>query len=422
MDDYAAVCEVCDEQPATAALEGAPIPVCQRCLDAEREQGDIPEAPRGPLRLRASAMPLAMICPASVRPDGLRVDPVTEAAESGTKLHHALERIAIGATPDLDGLDSDERAAVFAARRLYERIAPSLSGIETERSMMRRDLDGARLTGHCDVLGRLSDGTIAIVDWKTGHLRADVREQLRAYCVLALYAYPDANRAVAWAIWPRDGEIDPAIVMSQIDATDWRSRVERDVVRWDGVYRPGPHCSRCVRSAGCPGRAGDLPVQIRSLMEQRLDRLPADLRVLREQAPHLVHELRRRASDLSKVAEAVKSAIGDEVRSGGPISDGAGRELIALETRRRVVDVLPAWPALVERFTAEELARAVRVSLGDLEDALAAGAARGAKGAAIAELRAALEAAGAVRTVNVARVIERAEKPQAAEQTTEEAA
>jgi hypothetical protein len=97
---------------------------------------------------------------------------------------------------------------------------------------------------------------------------------------------------------------------------------------------------------------------------------------------------------LEKWASGVKKAAVDMAMSGVKIP---GYELKERKGRREITDAAIAFSIVRSRITAEEFASACKVSVGDLEDLVAAKAPRGGKTTVKQELNDLLAGAGALK-------------------------
>ena len=354
-----------------------------------------------PIRLRASSMPLAFKCPASMRPE-LRVDETNEAASVGTAAHEALRPLAERGGLDYDavrdvanrhGVDIDEvRMLCARAAKLWSTVRESFPGSITEADLTL-ELDGATLTGHVDLVS-VSGDVARLGDWKTGRQDSDYEHQMRAYGALMLLTYPQLREVTVTILWVRDCEAEN-YTLTRADAVAWVARVEAEVVRWDGTYRPGGHCAHCPRSHECAAANARLRRDIAviadkdlvSRVENELELMPA------EQVVELVAKARMVEKLAGRVCEAVKAHVREH---GDIVAPGVGR--LTLETTdRRKADPLKAFPVLeAQGFGDAELAEVVTVSVSKAEKVVATKAGRGKGAAAVRALGAALAAAGAV--------------------------
>src|SRR5690606_31064659 len=167
--------------------------------------------------LRASSLPLAFLCPASVRPPALRIVQSNNAADLGTAVHEALRSLAETGRVDWDalparaerhGANTDEMRALWPVGcRPRNSVSDSFQGAITEQELKAEVAPGVTLTGHGDIMA-ISVTSMRVGDWKTGRKDADHSHQLRAYAALALLSSQGIEEATGTALWLRDGEIE----------------------------------------------------------------------------------------------------------------------------------------------------------------------------------------------------------------------
>lgn len=373
-----------------------------------------PGVVRLPLELRCSALPLAMTCPGSVRPEGLTIDESGAASAAGDAAHEGLAdlvetgRMAWGDVTALarrHGADEGEvRALLSLGVALWREVGAMFPAAASERELTYRDPGGAFvLTGHADVVAWLP-GRVRVADWKTGRRDADYREQLVGYCVLALGEGESfgADAADAFVLWLRDGEVERH-GMRRRDVAAWLDRVRRRVVDWNGRYHVGPHCAHCPRSHECPaGRAlarRDV-VAVRDVAPYKLE---GD--ALERLSPDDLVELLGQADHVAAIAGRVRAAIRTLVKSRGEVV-GSSKRLSLQHEERRELDVLAALPVLeAAGLTDDDLAEVITLSLAVAENIVAKRAPRGKGAATVRALDAALEQAGAIRTTTTTKLV-----------------
>lgn len=365
-----------------------------------------------PLELRCSQLPLAFICPGSVRPEGLVISESSESSALGNATHEGLAvlvetgHVPWGDTGELARrYDVDERELqvllALGARLWREAMALyPMPEASAEHELAWRDPGGAFiLTGHLDAVAWLGP-LVRVADHKTGRLDADYREQLVGYCVLAL-ARGEAlgtTEAEALALWVRDREIERHR-MRRDEVRAWLERVRRRIVEWDGVYHAGRHCPHCPRAHECP--AG------RALVRRDVEAIAADesLAEIDDDAldalgPDRVVALLAKADLARHVGGRVRDAIRAYVQRRGDVV-GGGQRLTVRGDERRELDVLSAFGVLNELgFTDDEYAEIITLSLAAAERVVAKRAGRGKGAAAKRDLVEALEAVGAIQ-INV---------------------
>lgn len=361
---------------------------------------------REPLELRCSALPLAFLCPGSVRPEGLVLDESGVESALGVAAHEGLGELAEtghapwGETGELarrHGVDEgDLRALLALGVRLWREVAASFPAASAEQGLTYRDPAGAFvLTGHVDLMSWLSP-LVRIGDWKTGRRDSDYAEQLRGYCVLALEAGRafGVTSAEAFALWVRDGEAE-RYLMTWPAARAWLARVRDEIVEWDGRYHVGPHCAHCPRAHECPAGLAVVRRDVAAMADESLADLDDD--ALAGLVPDQLVALLHRADLAANVGGRVRAAIRGYVQRTGDVV-GGGKRLTLQHEERREVDVLAAFPVLyASGFDDDDLAEILTISLAAAERIVARKAGRGKGAAASRALDAALESVGAVQ-------------------------
>ncbi len=342
--------------------------------------------------MRCSALPLAFRCPGSLRSDtGVLIDTYHEAAEDGSDVHRLLASHPEGDAPQalLAELSDEARILYFTGAKMWrEHISAWMPNSEAEVPFEIRGL-----SGHIDRMA-INGKSIVVLDWKSGRKDISHKHQGFGYAWGELERNPECDVATVHFAWLRTQEIESYTVSRQ-RAEEWAQYLDSQVIRWDGVYHAGEHCTGCRRFASCPAHAEMNRGSLALVTGE-----PLNLAIM--DGPELATVYRRLSPLLSQI-EILQKAIRTEVRVRGGVDDVEGRRLYYKPTAgNREVDALKAWPVLTELLTDEELAPCLKVGIGDVEEAVAnkaanaPGAKRGAKKAAKEKLQQALEAAGAV--------------------------
>lgn len=365
------------------------------------------------LRLRCSSLPLAFVCPGSVRRGELVINDTSEPAELGTAAHAGLAVMVERGWPDWDGIpelarrhgvdETDLRVLIAQGVKLWEsplpdsqrRVLDCFPDPLTEVPLEHED-DAWVLTGHADILGR-SPTAVHVGDWKGGRVDKSFREQLIGYGALALLD----DRAALWAestvLWVRDQETE-LYSMQRTELDSWRRRVDDEIVAWNGEYRPGPHCDHCKRMHDCPARNARMRADLAIVTDRNLVGHAEDGETLATWTAEAKIDLLEKARVASHLIDRVLGAIkADVVENGGEISDGK-RRLVIVSEPRRYLDPIKAFPVLTEAgFTDEDMAQVIEMTAAKAENVVAERAPKGKAAAAKRELTAKLEAAGAIQ-------------------------
>jgi len=353
------------------------------------------------LSVRCSALPRILRCSASADAPDLPIASTSDAAETGTEVHrHAARLVQTGAV-DWDAVprSPEVRMLVAAAVRAWSDLGLGhLPAIE--ELSLSATVGTVTVTGHADSVILGEDGTATILDWKTGRLDTDYREQMRGYACLLLIDSARTERVDTVTVWLRDGEIERH-TFDRDDLAAWCDQIA--ALGAAGSYTSGPHCTYCPRSHECPAWNALARRDAAAL----LDVDPATLAdTLATMPAEKILDLYRQAKRVDAIAYRVKEALRLHVtKSGDVVADGA--RLTMTTEHRREIDTAAAWPILESELTDAELAACVSVSVSKVEDAVAKKAGRGKGAAAKRALAERLEAAGAVTLTQISKLTER---------------
>lgn len=366
------------------------------------------------LALRCSALPLAFLCGGSVRGGEIAVNPTNVQAELGSGVHECLRVLPRSGSVDWDAVpevarrhgvsEDDLRALCGLAQKMWHAgLRESFPGASTEVPLGVTLPDGTTLTGHADVLGR-SLTTVHIGDWKSGRLDSDYREQLLGYCALALLGDASLDEATAGVIWIRDNEYEH-YTLGRAELPAYLRRLEAEVIRWHGTYRPGSHCRYCPRSHECPARHALVRRDVAAFLGGELTEYATDSNLLETLAPDTLLALLASADLVHELTANIRDRMRELVERKGDIV-GSAQRLTLQHTNKRHLKVIQAFPVLTAAgFEDADFEKVVGISAAKAEKVVASKASHGQGQATIRNLRAALEAAGAVETTQESRLI-----------------
>jgi len=239
-------------------------------------------------------------------------------------------------------------------------------------------------------------------DWKTGRKDSDYAQQLRSYCALILIENPDLEEATMAALWVRDSEIEN-YTMRREELAEWLTRAYDTIVAWNGTYHPGDHCLYCPRAHECEAANALARRDIAALSDKSLvARAECELGLM---APGEILDLHAKAQLVGKYSERVLQAIRNHVIAHGPIADENGNSLGLVEETRTQLDPMLTWPVLERAgFQDEDFAEVVEIRGSKVKNKIAKAAGRGKGAAAVRQLQAELEAAGAVQTTKIKKI------------------
>lgn len=362
------------------------------------------------IELRCSALPMAFKCGGSVRPSVIEINPTNDPAELGTATHTALALLVRTGRVDWDGLPElarghkfsvrELRSLVAAGARLWWLVRDSFPDAEPEVPLIRRG-PGYVLTGHVDVRAHRRR-TAMLADWKGGRLDSDYREQLLGYAALALFDDPELDDAAGGILWIRDQDFEPyGLRRNQLEA--WEERLIKEVVQWNGTYRPGSHCTHCRRRHECPAANALARHDVAAIRDNDVDAL--DLAKL---TPQERIDLVVLAREVEKKAQRVVKRLRQAVIENGDVIAEEQR-LTLQHDEERTVDVVKAFPILAEAwgFGDDEFGQVLRIAISEAESIIAKRAPSRKGAAHVREFRAQLEAAGAVTKSTTTKLIVR---------------
>lgn len=355
------------------------------------------------IELRASRMPLALKCPGSTVPPVVAVEESNQAAALGTAVHEVLRSLAerdlvewerIPTIATAHGVDPED---VFVLARMAAKLWPSLrdsfAGALTEVALSA-EAHPILLTGHADLLS-IRERVARAADWKTGRVDSDYSAQMRSYAALVLLENPDLMEATVTVIWIRDGEIEN-YTMTRVGLKEWLGEVSARILAWDGVYHPGAHCRYCPRSHECDASNALTRRDVAAMTDKDLaERIETSLSLMQ---PSGIIELHRKAISVLDVAGRVRDAIKAHVVARGDVVGDGIRLTVDTQTRR---DLVPekAWPLLEDAgFESADFASCIDMHISKVEKIVAQRAGKGKGAAAVRDLTARFEEAGAVQS------------------------
>lgn len=364
--------------------------------------------------LRASALPMAFRCAASIRSGTLLLNETNAAADAGTAAHEALQSLASAGSLDWEGIpeiarkhgcEVDEvRMLAAMGAKLWPSVAESFPLAMTEVEIVVEIAPSVVLRGHLDLLS-ITDTVARAGDWKTGRKDGDYRSQMQAYGALVLLENRELTEVTITVLWVRDQEIEN-YTMTRADAFAWLRRLMADVVNWDGVYRPGPHCAHCRRSHECEAANALVRRDVAVIADKSIVvRAESELATMTAAEKVAIYE---KATLVEGYAKRVREAIKADVLAHGDVVANGVRLTIDTE-ERRALDALKAWPVLDKAcgFSDEDFARCIDLRISKVEKVVAEKAGKGRGAAAVRTLKETLEAVGAVERTEVKKLAQK---------------
>ena len=362
-----------------------------------------------PLQVRSSALPMAFICPASIRPPAIVIRESGPAADVGTATHEALRPLVefgdldwetVIATAEHHSADVVEvRMLVAQAVKIWRKLSKYFPHARTE-TFWRWDGGSYILTGHTDVDSIVDDGEeVRTLDWKTGRKDYDYSEQMKGYCALSMLE-TGASESSSTIAWVRDKEIEQ-YTMTYEQMRGWLERLEKRVVQWDGVYHPGEHCRFCPRDHECEARTAMVRASAApfAMGDQTED--------MTQWTPEKFHRVWNKVAVVLHYTKQMDKVMRDHVKRHGPIRLGE-REIVAVEETRREIDPIAAWDTLVALgLYNDDLQKILRVSKDALEQVIRDKTSRGKKAIAVRSALSEIERAGAMKRKTTHKVVSR---------------
>lgn len=372
------------------------------------------------LEIRASRLPLAMVCPASMQStSSYTLDTDGEAARLGTAVHEWLgQKIAtqdIGNDEIFETLAikynlkaDDVRSLSIRAWKLWREIEQWFPSPIVEGSLSK-DLGPVRLTGHVDVMRYRPDTqTLFVNDHKTGWLDGDHSDQVKAYALMGLEQFPEAVTAHTCIMRVRDYSTDfDQYTRDQLAA--WSERVVDRLISDRDKYHPGRHCSFCPRRLTCDAYRD----WIRWAIEILTGSTVYDLKASTSPDPQTITDVYDAKSNLDhciKEAAAVLKALALSSNE-GTLKKTDGMQLQLVDQIQTSILFRQAWPILQKIVDEDFYNDVFNIDKGNLQKLVKLGAGHGQKGKAVAALMEQLEAAGAITENKITRLENRKAQP-----------
>lgn len=213
-------------------------------------------------RIRCSALPRVIACPASRNAPKILIDQTSPEAQTGSALHSIMGTVALEdltAVPEMDlclrefpGADPDEvRRMSWNGVHLWKKLRESFSTLGVEE-----ELADSRLTGHADHIGKTPESYLVVTDWKGGYVERDYLPQLKGYLLLAAKKYlgglenfTGGKVIVGWLRW-RDRYDVYDVSVGELGLFQQQILAAFD----SDIYNPGEHCEYCPLQHECEAR------------------------------------------------------------------------------------------------------------------------------------------------------------------------
>lgn len=369
-------------------------------------------------KLRPSSIGLASRCPASQLGD-VHIDHPNPAAELGTACHEWIAGKIRGEAPDFKAIaarysvDPAELGPLcgWAWHGAWPDLSDWFPNPETEVRWQWIDIESqVEISGTMDVSSLAKDGDgyeVRVADWKTGWLEADAEAQMRAYALLGLKRYTEAQSAYACVIHVRDRCYEAwRWSRGEIEAW-WKDLLKRIT---NGGYSPGHWCAYCPRGHDCPAKTGMMSQAVSVLTSPRP---PWDEIEDEQQKCEKIGAVLDRIRVVDAAIKSFRELIRVEVDvRGGRMDIGDGRQVVIAEANRTNIDPGKAIPILVRELGQITAHSVVKVEKTKMETEVKNKYPRGEKGKAIKALMEKLDGAGALSTTTFQRMEVRRKVPE----------
>jgi CRISPR/Cas system-associated exonuclease Cas4 (RecB family) len=177
----------------------------------------------------------------------------TASTDDGKRLHAAFE------TADYRDCSPSETEFMQAAALTVEGYTRSLPQPVSVYSEMKVYIPVLDVEGTIDKL-LLSKRRAVVVDLKSGALgipsAAADNMQIKCYVTGVLHKYPDLEEAQGLLFNPRTQDLSDDLVITRAQLPEVEAEINAVKVRVEDPFSaptPGPHCAKCLHSAGCWG-------------------------------------------------------------------------------------------------------------------------------------------------------------------------
>ena len=366
----------------------------------------------GTKKVRCSALPRIMACPASAGIPEFPMDVAGSAAALGTAVHAVLaeliarqgEKDESGITPEsIDlfrqaeehGVEADElRRLTWSGWRMWEQIEDRIDGIEVELEM-HSIVGHVDLRGHADVSASVcgKPGTVFIHDWKSGWKEKGYLPQLKGYGLLRLLRDAAASSVIVSVGWLRTGILD-VFEFTRDELVAFGQELAG--IMGDDCPKFSPSeaaCEYCPMKMQCPARRELMVAAGRDLL-MISGALVQDASST-EITPSMLVSLYPKSRMLKKLIEEYESHLKAAAEAaGGSIACEEG-EISLTECSRKTITYAPE---VMAQFMTPEALESLRptVTKTALEKAVSDSASKGQKGVRKEACFAALAAAGCI--------------------------
>ena len=340
----------------------------------------------GDMNIRCSKLPLAKKCPSSASRWQWPIDGAGDAAELGTVVHAVLAAMVRGQEPELTTIARPSGVDVGEVERLVNYGKKAWGELSTHfrdpRAEVGYDYSApwGSLSGTCDV----DADPPVILDWKTGQVYRDHKEQMRGYAAISRGGRTGVIKAVI--VWLQLGFYE----VYDFTEADTDALVDTDIPRLLGQigkkYSPDADCSFCPGRAECPAKAAYERMAANALVAVGPEALS------RDRLAALYPQARLLEAALTAYDAMLHAALAD-----GPLPLPDGRQIGLRTIKKQEILARQAWPVLTANgYTLDDMAACVKIGKEAMLDVIKSRSAKGQKGRDAMLLLDALKAADAI--------------------------
>jgi len=355
------------------------------------------------MKIRASSMPLAVTCPASLQqPDSYTLSTENEASRLGTAVHDWLsDRLGADTKPfehyavkHSVKVKEVERLSL-KAYRLWGEVSEYFPEpkVEVYHELKLPDMT---LTGHMDVSDYHAVHRMAVVlDYKTGFLDGDHEEQIKTYGLLALDLYPEAEKVFTIILNVRDYTRDQQVYTREALNEWYANRVVNRIHFMKGTYNPGSHCRFCNFRSQCQAYKDEITNAALVIQDNGQVAVAAPL-------------LYNSVLHIEKLCERARDWLHCHVHEAGgtvPLDDKYNLTLRSQVTQEVIVG--RALPVLRKHLSPSDIADTMSIGITKLKDKIMGVTGHGQKGKAWAGTLQELDEAQALNQVVKTQLVKR---------------
>lgn len=287
---------------------------------------------------RASQLPRLFRCPGSDAKPSIQVEDDSEPARLGTAVHDAIADY-ITSTGDEPRPEMEAYAAkhglkesrelkflYWQARKTWDYLheaMPDVYGVEVQ---MEIELDGVKLTGRPDVVALGEDEELVVIDWKSGWMEGEYRDQLMGYYALATKMYGVHEKGKRITVMLREQTLD-VVDITPADLEAWLEKLQ--AVAASDERCAGGHCMFCPLRGECDTYRQYIQNAAAAILpfgQEKTELSPEEIAALR--TPRMMLGVAIKEYD-----KVLKATITDH----GPQPIGDGREITLIEQSRDTI-------------------------------------------------------------------------------------